>query len=297
MSATISTDFVFEPKVWKDHIAAYFDDKLLFGAVAAIDDTLTAQPGETVNFPFFETIGAVEEPAETDALSVDNLSDDSFTATVKEVGKAVGVKKKAFKVSAARTERIIQEITAQMGRRHAEKIDDDLITEVSLSSSHTVGFTATAAADTMNVRTLMTAKVVAFGDKQDEALAVHMHSLQFLDLTIDTVAGFLKADALDPFFRTPGFQGRLLGMAIFVTDKTPKEGAQIDSKDAYRSFFHKVDPYGFIIKQDLELDADFDILNREWVFASNEWYAVKSFHKKISTLDQKTGALITTVSV
>ena len=297
MAATISTDFAFEPKVWKDHIAAYFDDKLLFGAVAAIDDTLTGQPGETINFPFFETIGDVEEPAETDALSVDNLSDDSFQATVKEVGKAVGVKKKAFKVSATRTERIIQEITAQMGRRHAEKIDSDLIAEVNTAGNYEEGFLATAAADVMNVRNLMRAKVVAFGDKQDEALAVHMHSLQFLDLTIDNTAGFLKADALDPFFRTPGFQGRLLGMAVFVTDKTPQLGAQIDGKDAYRAFFHKIDPYGFIIKQDMELDADYDILNREWVFASNEWYAVKSFHKKISPLDRKTGSLTTTVSV
>jgi len=47
MAATVSTDFTFEPKVWKDHIRAYFDKKLVFGAIAMQDDTLKGAPGET----------------------------------------------------------------------------------------------------------------------------------------------------------------------------------------------------------------------------------------------------------
>ena len=50
---------------------------------------------------------------------------------------------------------------------------------------------------------------------------------------------------------------------------------------------HKMNPYGFIVKQDMELESDYDILAREWVFTSNEWYAVKSFHAEIDALDRK----------
>lgn len=277
-AATVSTDFVFEPKVWKDHISAYFDDKLLFGALAERDDTLTSQPGETINFPYFEQVGAVEEPAETAALSVDNLSDNSFSATVKEVGKAVGVKKKAFKVSAARTERVIQEITSQMGRRHAEKIDDDLLAEFSTGGNFQDAGNVGAGATVQKVNT---GKVTAFGDKHTDAIALQMHSLDLLALRNDTTAGFLHADATDPMFGKAGFQGRLLGMAVFETDKVTQTEAWV----------HKAAPYGFIVKQDMELEADYDILNREWIFASNEWYAVKSFHAKINSLDYKTGKM------
>jgi hypothetical protein len=275
MAATVSTDFAFEPKVWKEHVAAYFRDKLVFGAIAMSDDTLTAQPGETINFPFFTKIGPAEEPAETASLAVDNLADDSFSSTVKEVGKAVGVKKKAFKVSAARTERIIQEIAAQIGRVIAENVDDTLYAEFSTVGNFTE---PTLAITGKNVRSLNEAKVKGFGDLHTDAIAMQINSLDMLDVMNDSTAGLLKADATDPLIDSPGYRGRMLGMAVFEVDKTP----------AGTAWIHKVDPYGFIIKQDMELDVDFDILAREWVWAGNQWYSAKSFHAKISADDLKT---------
>lgn len=296
MPATKSSDFVFEPKVWKDHIAAYFDRKLVFGAIATRDDSLKSQPGETINFPYFKKIGDVEEPNEDDGLAVDKLSDDSFNATVKEVAKAVGIKRKAFKKSAATKEKIISEIQSQLATVNAEKVDKDLVTELGSATSYEQGYTATAAANVLSVKILNQAKVVGFGDKHTEAMAVQMHSLSYLEMMNDSTQGFLKADATDPMFGQAGYQGRLLGMAVFVSDSCPKHSVQIDGKDAYYTYIHKVNPYGIIMKQDMELESDYDLLQREWVFTSNQWYAVKSFHAKISDDDKKTVRLTTTVS-
>lgn len=273
MAATVSTDFVFEPKVWKEHVAAYFRDKLVFGAIAMQDDTLTREPGETVNFPYFKKITAAEEPAETAALTVDNLSDDSFSSTVKEIGKAVGITKKAFKVSAARTDRIVQEITSQIGRVHAEKVDNDLLAEFDAVGNNE----AVSATIATSVRALNEIKVKGFGDLHSDAMALQINSLDMLDVMNDTSTGFMKADANDPMIRVPGFQGRLLGMAVFESDK-------VAAKSCY---IHKMDAYGFMIKQDMELESDYDILSREWVFTGNQWYAVKSFHAKIDAEDKK----------
>lgn len=278
MGATVAADFVFEPKVWKEHISAFFRDKLTFGAIAMSDDTLVSEPGESINFPYFKQIGAAEEPAESASLTVDNLTDDSFSATVKEVGKAVGVKKKAFKKSAARTERIIQEITSQIGRRHAEKVDSDLLTEFSNGANH---IAPTLTVTGKNVRAINQGKVLAFGDLHQEAIALQIHSLDMLDVMNDTTSGFMKADANDPMYRVPGFTGRLLGMAVFENDKVASGAAYI----------HKMDPYGYILKQDMELESDYDILAREWVFTGNQWYAVKSFHAKIAANDYKSAKL------
>lgn len=281
MGATVSTDFVFEPKVWKEHISAFFRARLVRGAIAMSDESLTQEPGTTVNFPYFKQIGAVEEPGENDSLTVDNLSDDSFSATVKEIGKAVGIKKKAFKVSAARTERIIQEITSQIGRRHAEKVDADLLTEYSTSGNFEL---ATMTVTGKSVRSIVYGKVEAFGDLHQDAIALHIHSLDMAVVLSDTTSGFLNADATDPMFAVPGFRGRLAGMAVFEDD-----GQTIGT-----AYVHKVDPYGYILKQDMELESDYDILNREWVFTGNQWYAVKSFHAKISSEDLKTAKLVFT---
>lgn len=278
MAATVAADFVFAPKVWKEHISAFFRDKLLFGAIAMSDDSLMQEPGTSINFPYFKKIGAAEEPAEASSLSVDNLSDDSFSATVKEVGKAVGVKKKAFKVSAARTERIIQEITSQIARVHAEKVDDDLLAEFSSGSNHVA---PTLTVSGKSVRSINQGKVLAFGDLHTDAMALQINSLDMLEVMNDNTAGFLKADALDPMYGVPGFRGRFLGMAVFETDKVASGACYV----------HKMDPYGYILKQDMELESDYDILAREWVFTGNQWYAVKSFHAKIDAADYKSAKL------
>lgn len=300
MAAAQASDFAFEPKVWQDHIRAYFDKKLVYGAFALRNNDLQPDAGKglTVNFPYFKAIGAAEEPAEDAGLSVDKLTDDSFSCTVKEVGKAVGAKKKAFKKSAASSQVIVDEIQSQIARVMAEKVDGDLNTEFTADANSTAGYLAAATGDTMNVRTLNRGKIVAFGDKADQSVVCFMHSLQFLDLMNDSTAGFLQANANDPMYGLEGFKGRLLGMAIVTVDSVPLHGAptQIGGKDAYRATIHKANSYGIIMKQEMEIDRDYDILAREWVFAANEWYGVKSFHGKVSSLDKRTARLTTTIS-
>lgn len=288
MAATVSTDWNFAPKVWQDHIRAYFDRKLVYGAAALVDETLKGAPGETVNFPYFTSIGAAEEPLETASLTVDNLADDSFSATVKEVGKAVGAKDKALVVSAVRREEIFGEAQRQIGRVIAEKVDADLLTEMNTVGSYEQGYTATTAAEVLTVKRLNQMKITAFGDRHDEASVVFMHSLHLLSLLNDSDAGFLKADANDPMWKVPGFQGRLLGLAVITVDTLPDNGGvQIGGKDAYECFIVKPNAYGIILKHDLNPEQDRDILAREWVWSATMWYGVKAFHAKINAEDKK----------
>jgi hypothetical protein len=296
MSVTRSSDFVFEPKVWQDHIEAYFDKKLVYGAFALRNDTLKAEgTGLTINFPYYKAVGEAQEPTEDESLIPEKLEDDSFLATVFEVGKAIGIKKKAFKASADSVAGIISETQRQLGRVMAEKVDEKLNSEITNPVNYTVGFQASAAGDTMNVRKLLRSKVVAFGDKHEDALVCFMHSLQFLDLMEDDKTGFLKADANDPFMGIKGFAGRLFGMGIVVVDTVP-QAADVGGKQTRVATFHKMNSYGIMNKQEMELDEDKDILARERLYTANQWYAVKSFHAKVSADDKKAGACITTIS-
>lgn len=301
MPATVAADFAFTPKVWQDHIMAYFDRKLVYGAFALRDDSLTAAPGLTQNFPYFKSIGPAQVPSEDEGLIVDNLTDDSFNVTCAEVSKAVGVSKKAFKVSAARTERVIQEVQEQIGRVMAEKVDQDLYT--ALSSSFTNGFiapnnsTVSPRLGTMNISNMNVGKIVAFGDKHKDSVVIFMHSLQFLDMMTDTTSGFLVANALDPMFLVEGFEGRLAGLAIVSVDTVGKNtSGQINSLNAYDSFICKANAYGFMVKQEMEMESDYDMIHRQWVFAGDHWYGTRTFDQTISPLFKKT-ALVRTITV
>lgn len=321
MAATISSDFRFEPKVWSDHAKAYRDKKLVYGAFALKNSTLTAEgTGTVVNFPYYNQIGGAEMPEENESLTVDNLTDDSFATSIFEVGKAVGVKKKAFKETADSTAGVISELQEQIGRVHAELVDLRLNNEITSYAGSAandpkaltrlpigatandydnmlIGYTATAAEHTMNVRTLLTAKILAFGDKSEDAVVCFMHSTQWLDSQIDKEAGFLKADANEPFSAINGFVGRLFNMAIVIVDSCKKMPAQIGGKSAYLAHFHKMNSYGIIDKQNMEMEKDYDVLARESIYTGNQWYGVKSFDRKISESDNKAGGLITTVSM
>lgn len=285
MGATKKADFAFEPKVWQDHISAYFDKKLVFGRFAVVDKTLTGSPGETVTMPYFKQIGAAQEPGEDEGLAVDKLQDDSFSATIKEVGKAVGFKKSALRKSAARAERIYKETQDQIARVHAEKVDSDLITEINTSGNYVTGFTAaTAATDKCNVSNMVQGLITAFGDKWNDVLAIVIHSLQLSTLLRDTTAGFLKGDASSPWTGVPGYSGTFLGKALIICDQVPLVTA-VESKKTYAAFAFKAAPYGLMVAEEYDMESDYDMLHREYVVGATQWYAVKAFHAKVGATD------------
>jgi len=295
---TKSTDLTFEPKIWQDHIEAYFDQKLVYGAFAYVPEGeyiphSLKEGGETVNFPYFNKINGAEKPNEDENLVVDKLTDGNFTAVVAEYGKAVGWTKTAVRKSTQSRDRIYREAKSQIARVLAERLDNDLRDETNTAGNFEQGFLATAAADTMNVKRLMTGQVKAFGDKADDAEVTFMHSFQYLDYVTDAGTGFIKADASDPFYFVNGFKGRVnQGLVIIVNDNVTKV-ADIDGKAAYRAMIHKPNSYGFMPAEEMMFDEDNDALARQEYVVATQWYAVKSFHKKKST-DYKTAAAVTT---
>jgi N4-gp56 family major capsid protein len=297
MPSTHAADFVFEPKVWSDHVKAYFDRYLVFGQFAVRNDQLKAEgSGLTVNFPYYKAIGDAEEPGEDDVLSVDKLTDDSFSCTVFEVGKAVGFTKKAFKKSAESQDAILSEAQRQIARVHAEKVDKKILAEIDNPANHGVGLEASDDSLKMTPANMLKAKIQAFGDKHKDAAVIFMHSLQYLDLMTDNSAGFLKADANDPMYLVEGFEGRMLGMGIVTVDSmTALAPAGGITKNRHRALICKENAYGLMYKQEMEMDSDKDILARQIYVTGNEWYAVKSFHAKISPQDKKIASLTTVV--
>lgn len=294
MSATQATDFSFVPKVWNDHIEGFFRTNLGWASLGALDRTLVAQPGTTIHFPYFGLIGAVEEPTETDVLGVDKLTDDSFEATVKEIGKAVGFKTAAYMKSAESKNEIHNEVSRQIARRVAEKVQADIITEMNTVGNYVEGFAASDAGHVATVARILQGLVTAFGDRHKEAFALVMHSQAFLSMMTDSTAGFLKADANDPFYSMPGFEGRLLGKALFIDDSCPA-GAAVGGKGTYQLFAVKPKPFGIMMKQDMMLETDKDILARETIIAATQWYAVKSFHAKASADDKRVARMTFTI--
>lgn len=287
MAGTQSSDILFNPVVWKDHIQAYFRQLLVWGQSATRFDDLVNGPGETLTWPYFKKVGAAEEPAEATSLTVDKMGDDSFTSTVKEVGKAVEFTDKALVVSAASQDIIFGEAQRQIARVLAEKVDADIVTEVFDAGNFVEGFNAAAGTDLMTIKTLVNGKIGGFGDRQLEGVTCYMHSKQYSDMLRDDTTGFLKWDATDPMARITGYVGRLAGMAIIVSDQCPVTTDGISAGvDSYDAIIFKPNSHGLIVKKDFgDFESDRDILARSTVVSMTTWYSVKSFHAQVSSDD------------
>ncbi len=300
---TTSNDIGFIPQVANDHIAASFERKMGLGQLAMIDRKLEGAPGETVIFPFWKEIGDAQKPAENEALEVDKLVDDQFSYTVGELGKAVGWTDKALRKSGAgKTPGEVKansrsEALRQMGIRFAEAVDKDIVTLINTSGNYTTGFTAAASTDVLNVNSALDLKIGAFGDKHDQSIALAIHSLCLSTLLKDAGTGFLKADATMPLYGAPGFQGMLLGQALFVLDSMPRV-SDVAGKKAYAAFAFKANPFGIGYAQEFHPEEDRDILMRENLIAATMWYGTLCLHGKTSDHDLRIarGTFATSVS-
>lgn len=284
MAATLAADFGFQPQVAKDHIEAYFRRKLVLGAFAYSDNTLEGEDGDIIDFPFYDKIGAAEKPAETASLTVDNLSDGSFQATVFEVGKAVGFTKKSLRKHKKGPDGAFSEASSQIAQVHAELLEDELLGVMQNVANHDQVFTAAATTDLCTIRTINSSRLAGLGDRADEAAVWFVHSNNMVDFLNDNTAGFLKADANDPMYNVPGFQGRIFGMAVVMTDVMARL-ADIGGQRVYESYIAKPNAYGYMSAQDTEIEDDYDLLARQYVMTGNQWYAVRGFHKAVATDD------------
>lgn len=305
MGATTSGDVLFVPKVWSDHMVGYFDRKMVLGSMAVVNRDLQAAPGTTLNFPYFKTISDAQEPTENEALEVSPLTDDSFSVTVKEIGKAVGWKDKARRSSAANKSGINpngtqeDEAMRQIGQVFAEKVDKDIISTINTNGAYSDGFVGTTSSHTGTAARLLESKITAFGDKHNQAVACVMHSQDFLEIMRDSTAGFLKADANSPFAGLDGYEGTLFKMNVFTIDTLPEVSGGINGKKAWYHFIFKPNAFGIYMAEDLAPEMDRDILYRETILAATMWYGVLSLHGKVSANDKRIarGAFASSLSV
>ena len=325
----MSGDFTFSPQIAQNYISGYWRKKLLWASLGMkVIQNFQTTPGNTLTFPYYNTISAAVDGTEGTRMAVDNLTDNQFTVTIKEVVKAVGRTDAAMYAHGNDPSGWEMEAHNQIARVFAEKVDADVLTEISKSGSgmsvktSPTALTITSAFgtafdpyvsssafrdDAMNVRTLATGITDAFGDKTDEIAAIIMHSKQWNDLNRDNTAGYLKADSNHPLMGLKGYKGVFsgdggaLGIPVFVNDQCPK-GSKLTITDSasatkkyqsYKCIVMKKNAWGVVVKQEPKIEYGRDQLARQDYMSCTQWYGTKSFNQVIDTEDVRQGFIET----
>ncbi|MGI5252778.1 phage head protein [Actinacidiphila glaucinigra] len=271
--AQTTSGLLIVPEVWGDMAQAEFTGSVRVAGSAAVmeDNTLQGQPGDTIHFPKWGTLGELDDLNEDEALVPVPMSTDDATATIKEAGKAVELTDKARLTALGDPE---AEARRQFGELAARKVDAALIAQAQADESAFGGgvpLTWTGATGTgANVLTWKKAIVPAigkFGDEWDpEAFAgLYINSAQLQDAFADD--SFVNAATLGngPSAAATGSLGRIAGVNVFVTNRIA----------AGKFLLLKNNALGLLYKRRPLVESDRDILARSTVITTTLHYAVK----------------------
>lgn len=247
MPATKRTNLI-DPKV----LGAYLDVKLInaikLSPIVNVDNTLVGQPGSTLELPKYEYIKAAEEVAEGVAMVPVALNATSETVQVIKAGKAVSISDEAM-LSAYGDP--VNEIGNQLLLAMADKIEADLYAAMANATlTHdAAAFNKDAVADAL----------VKFGEDIDGEMYLFIAPKDFAELRKDK--DFIHVDN----GVITGERGMIHGCRVVVSNRVGENAAYIMKPGAL----------ALVMKRNVMVEADRDILKGMNVYACNEHYAVQ----------------------
>ena len=247
MPATKRTNLI-DPKV----LGAYLDVKLIdaikLSPLVNVDNTLVGQPGSTLELPKYEYIQAAVEVAEGVAMVPVALNATSETVQVIKAGKAVSISDEAM-LSAYGDP--VNEIGNQLLLAMADRIETDLYAAMAKA-------TLTHDADEFNKDAVADA-LIKFGEDIDGEMYLFIAPKDFAELRKDK--DFIHVDN----GVVTGERGMIHGCRVVVSNRVGENAAYIMKPGAL----------ALVMKRNVMVEADRDILKGMNVYAFNEHYAVQ----------------------
>ncbi|MEV5673507.1 phage head protein [Streptomyces sp. NPDC052503] len=269
MADTTAADLIV-PEVWADMSQAKFTGavRVLNSGAVATDDTLVGQPGDTINFPKWDTLGELDDLAEGVAMGTTVMGQRSSSATIKEAGKAVEITDKALLTGLGDPR---DEAQRQFGILAARKVDAALITQAMADETAQGGglpyqFTTAAGVTKFTWAGAAVPALAMFGDEWEpsEFAGLFINSAQQAEAMADSQ--FIDASKLGTAtaVRT-GQIGIVAGVPVIITNRIA----------AGKFLLLKNNSLGALYKRRPIVETDRDILKRTTVITTNVHYAVK----------------------
>lgn len=272
------------PELFADAINAALPVSLRVGRVATDFTEMVPEItsiGDTVHFPTFNRISDAEEMTTGTALTPDRVNMTDNTATVKQTGKAVSVyDAEALSIKGA----VLDNMATQIAEVMNEKVEKDLVSEM---DSNAVYKSPVAAADKITSDEIQEGMKL-FKDKRD--------SSSFAGILINSrlVPSFMSmpefVDSTKTFQQNgngvieDGVLGFYYQIPVIVTDVNTYD----DTASECKTYIVKKNALGKIVKRDINVEEQRQILAKKTDIAADTLYAVKLIDSKGVVICRKT---------
>ena len=249
-TTTLKDKHVIDPEVLGAFLDVKLVDAIKLSPLVTVDRTLQGRPGSTLTLPKYEYIKDAVDVAEGVAMEPEALSAKTEDITVKKAGKAVEITDEAILSGYGDP---VNEIGRQLLTAMASKIEKDLFTEVDKATlvHQCAEFDKDAIADA----------IVKFGEDIDEPMYLFINAAEYASLRKDQAfVHVANGEAV-----ISGQVGMIYGCNVVVSNRVQPG----------KAFIMKSGALALVMKRNVMVEADRDILKGTNVYACNEHYAVQ----------------------
>ena len=235
-------------------LAEYLDWKMMnaikFAPLCNVNRDLEGRPGSTLTLPKYSFIGPAKEYGEGVNIEMAPLEADSVDVTVKKIGKGVTVTDEAILSAYGNP---VDEVAKQLLMAIAGKVDDDCVAafrEATLNVPVTGKFGKDAVID----------MIAKFGEDMDEDMVLVINAQHLAELRKDEA--FMHV--MNGQVIMNGEIGQIFGARVVVSNKVQPSEA----------FLVKAGAVEIIMKRNVAVEADRNIVNKTNIFTADEHYVV-----------------------
>lgn len=254
------------PEVMADMISAKLPKMIKFTPLAYVERTLVGQPGNTITVPAWEYAGDAKDVAEGEAITPDQLTTKKSTMTIKKAAKGYEITDEALLSGLGDP---LGQATYQLGLAIANKIDNDLVEVAKTATQHVLEAPTTLAT--------IDKALEIFEDEEDAKYVAIINPKDAIKLKTDVAKEWTKGSELGADMVVSGTFGEAAGVQI-VRSKKVDEGkgflVKVSSSQTQTDDVNKYGAFVIMLKRDVAIETDRDILKKTTVITGDEHYGV-----------------------
>ncbi|HHG7941378.1 TPA: N4-gp56 family major capsid protein, partial [Streptococcus pneumoniae] len=216
--------------------------------------------------PAWEYAGDATEVGEGQAISPDQLTTKKTTMTIKKAAKGYEITDEALLSGLGDP---LGQATYQLGLAIANKIDDDLVAVAKTATQHITETPTTLAA--------IDKALEIFEDEEDAQYVAIINPKDAIKLKTDVAKEWTKGSELGADMVVSGTFGEVAGVQI-VRSKKVDEGkgfiVKVSPSQTQTDDANKYGAFVIMLKRDVAIETDRDILKKTTVITGDEHYGV-----------------------
>lgn len=254
------------PEVMADMVSAKLPKLIKFTPLAYVETALEGQPGNTLTVPAWEYAGDATEVGEGQAISPDQLTTKKTTMTIKKAAKGYEITDEALLSGLGDP---LGQATYQLGLAIANKIDNDLVEVAKTATQHISEAPTTLAT--------IDKALEIFEDEEDAQYVAIINPKDAIKLKNDVAKEWTKGSELGADMVVSGTFGEAAGVQI-VRSKKVDEGkgflVKVSPSQTQTDDANKYGAFVIMLKRDVAIETDRDILKKTTVITGDEHYGV-----------------------